>query len=113
MIIMNNNNISQSEETKSTTRKRRWDAIVVGVVFSIAFALLISKVAQVTPCEVMNRFNIDANACNLVSDKNTSLGQMSSRHGLGFSIVSQFVLLVLDLSEDVVNHLQQLIQNMG
>ena len=110
----NNNNLGLSEQTKkSRTKKRRWDAIVVGVVFSIAFALLITKVAQLTPCEILNHFNIDTKACNLAGDRNTAIGQISMQHGLGFSIVFQFALLALDLPEDVVSHLQQFLQNIG
>ena len=76
----NNNNLGQSEQTKkSRTKKRRWDAIVVGVVFSIAFSLLITKVAQVTPCEILNHSNIDTKACNLAGDSNTAIGQISMR----------------------------------
>lgn len=116
MTKMNNNNNldhGQSEQTISSTKQRRWDAIVVGIVFSIAFALLITKVAQITPCEVLNHFSIDTRTCTIAGDDNTFIGQMSSQHGLGFSIVLQFALLVLDLSEDVVSHLQQFLQNIG
>jgi hypothetical protein len=115
MVIMDNNNLNQGQsgQTKSTTKKRRWDGIVVGIVFSIAFALLIMKVAQTTPCEVLNYFNIDTRACTIAGDDHSAIGRFSSQHGLGFSIVSQFAILVLDLSEEVVSHYHQFLQNIG
>lgn len=111
----NNNNTIESEHSRSTTRKRsrRWDAIIVGVGFSIAFALLIAKVAQVTPCEVTNHFNIETRECDLAGDSSTFIGQLSSQHGLGFSIIVQFVLITVDLSQELVSHLQQFLQNIG
>jgi hypothetical protein len=114
--MKNNINHSQgqsAEEKKRRTKKRRWDAIVVGVGFSIAFALLITKVAHTTPCEAINYFDIDAEACNLAGNGNTIVGQVSNQHGIGFAIIIQFALLALDLSEELVDHLQQFLQNIG
>ena len=115
---MSNNNINHNQgqsagETKRRTRKRRWDAILVGVGFSIAFVLLITKVAHVTPCEAINYLSIDAKACTLASNDNTIVGQVSNQHGLGFAIIIQFALLALELSEEIVDHLQQFLQNIG
>ncbi|HEY1211796.1 MAG TPA: hypothetical protein VGE82_02525 [Nitrososphaera sp.] len=111
----NNNNTIESGHTKSPTRKRkrRWDAVIVGVGFSIAFALLIAKVAQVTPCEVTNHFNIETKECGLAGDSSTFIGQLSSQHGLGFSIIVQFALITVDFSQELVSHLQQFLQNIG
>jgi hypothetical protein len=116
-IINNNNNNSrnqsQSEETNLRPKKRRWDAIIVGIAFSLAYVLLISKVAHITPCEAINYFNIDAKACVLVSNSNSIEGQLASQHGLGFAIIIQYGLLVLELSEDLMDHVQQFLQNIG
>jgi hypothetical protein len=117
--MRNNNNINPNQgqsaagEMKRRTRKRRWDAIVVGVGFSIAFALLIAKVAHVTPCEGISYLRIDAKACNLVSNSNTIVGQISNQHGLGFTIIIQYALLALEFSQGLVDHLQQFLQNIG
>ena len=110
---INHNQGQSAEETKRRTKKRRWDAIVVGVGFSIAFALLITKVAHTTPCEAINYFDIDAEACNLAGNGNTIIAQVSNHHGIGFAIIIQFALLALDLSEELVDHLQQFLQNIG
>jgi len=112
----NSNNTIESGHTKSSTRRkrrRRWDAVIVGVGFSIAFALLIAKVAQVTPCEVTNHFNIETKECDLAGDSKSFIGQLSSQHGLGFSIIVQFALITVDLSQELVGHLQQFLQNIG
>lgn len=116
-IINNNNNNSrnqsQSEVTNLRAKKRRWDAIIVGIAFSLAFVLLISKVAHITPCEAINYFNIDTKACVLVSNSNSIEGQLASQHGLGFAIIVQYALLVLEQSEDLMDHVQQFLQNIG
>jgi hypothetical protein len=117
-IIDNNNNNnsrnqSQSEVTNLRAKKRRWDAIIVGIAFSLAFVLLISKVAHITPCEAINYFNIDTKACVLVSNSNSIEGQLASQHGLGFAIIIQYALLVLELSEDLMYQVQQFLQNIG
>jgi len=115
-IINNNNNSrnqSQSEETNLRAKKRRWDAILVGIAFSLAYVLLISKVAHITPCEAINYFNIETKACVLVSNSNSIEGQLASQHGLGFAIIVQYALLVLEQSEDLMDHVQQFLQNIG
>ena len=109
-----NHNYGQStEETKHRTKKRRWDAIIVGIAFSLAFVLLITKVAHVTPCEAVNYFSVDAKACVLTSSSNTVEGQLASQHGLGFAIIVQYALLASELSGDLMSHLQQFLQNIG
>lgn len=115
-IINNNNNSrnqSQSEKTNLRAKKRRWDAIIVGIAFSLAFVLLISKVAHITPCEAINYFNIETKACVLVSNSNSIEGQLASQHGLGFAIIVQYALLVLEQSEDLMYQVQQFLQNIG
>jgi hypothetical protein len=115
-IINNNNNSrnqSQSEVTNRRAKKRRWDAIIVGIAFSLAYVLLISKVAHITPCEAINYFNIETKACVLVSNSNSIEGQLASQHGLGFAIIVQYALLVLEQSEDLMDHVQQFLQNIG
>ena len=116
-IINNNNNNSrnqsQSEVTNLRAKKRRWDAIIVGIAFSLAFVLLISKVAHITPCEAINYFNIETKACVLVSTSNSIEGQLANQHGLGFAIIIQYVLLAFELSEDLMDHVQQFLQNIG
>jgi hypothetical protein len=117
-IINNNNNNnsrnqSQSEVTNLRAKKRRWDAIIVGIAFSLAFVLLISKVAHITPCEAINYFNIETKACVLVSNSNSIEGQLASQHGLGFAIIIQYALLVLEQSEDLMYQVQQFLQNIG
>lgn len=112
-ITNNSRNHSQSEETNLRAKKRRWDAIIVGIGFSLAFVLLISKVAHITPCEAISYFNIDTKACALVSNSNSIEGQLASQHGLGFAIIIQYALLALELSEDLMDHVQQFLQNIG
>ena len=113
--ITNNNhrNQNQPEETNLRTKKRRWDAILVGIVFSLAFVLLITKVAHLTPCEAINYFSIDAKECVLASDSNSVEGQLASQHGLGFTIIVQYALLAWELSGDLMSHVQQFLQNIG
>ena len=108
-----NRNQNQPEETSLRTKKRRWDAIIVGIAFSLAFVLLITKVAHVTPCEAINYFSVDAKACVLASSSNTIEGQLASQHGLGFAIIVQYALLASELSGDLMSHLQQFLQNIG
>jgi hypothetical protein len=115
-IINNNNNSrnqSQSEVTNLRAKKRRWDAIIVSIAFSLAYVLLISKVAHITPCEAINYFNIETKACVLVSNSNSIEGQLASQHGLGFAIIIQYALLVLEQSEDLMYQVQQFLQNIG
>ena len=109
----NNRNQSQSEETTPRAKKRRWDAIIVGMGFSLAFVLLISKVAHLTPCEAMNYFSIDTKTCVLVSTSNTIEGQLASQHGLGFAIIIQYALLALELVGGLAGHVQQFLQSIG
>jgi hypothetical protein len=109
----NSRNQSQSEVTNLRAKKRRWDAIIVGIAFSFAFVLLISKVAHITPCEAINYFNIETKACVLVSNSNSIEGQLASQHGLGFAIIIQYALLVLEQSEDLMYQVQQFLQNIG
>jgi hypothetical protein len=109
----NNRNHNQPEETNLRTKKRRWDAIIVGVAFSLAFVLLITKVAHLTPCEVINYFGIDGKACLLTSNSNTVEGQLASQHGLGFAIIVQYALLAWEFLGDLMSHVQQFLQNSG
>lgn len=109
----NNRNHNQPEETNLGTKKRRWDAVLVGIAFSLAFVLLITKVAHLTPCEVINYFGIDAKECILASNSNTVEGQLASQHGLGFAIIVQYALLAWELSGDLMSHVQQFLQNSG
>jgi hypothetical protein len=121
MYNHNNDNQSQSEQTKRRTKRkrgRRWDAILVGIVFSIAFVLILTKVAQFTPCEVINYFSIDTKTCDLVgngSNNNNNIieGQLAHQHGLGFNIINQYVSLTSELSKDIMGHVQQFLQNVG
>jgi hypothetical protein len=116
----NNDNQSQSEQTMQRTKRkrgRRWDAIVVGVGFSIAFLLILTKLGQVTPCEVINYFSIDTKTCELVdngsNNNNIIEGQLANQHGLSFDIMNQYVLLTSELSKDLMGHIQQFLQNLG
>jgi hypothetical protein len=104
--------------TKDRTRRkrgRRWDAILVGIIFSIAFVLIITKVAQITPCEVINHFNIDTKACDLVGANDNSIirGQLANQHSLGFNIINQYALLASEFSKDLMGQIQQFLQNVG
>jgi hypothetical protein len=115
-IINNNHDHNRSqykEKIIPRARKRRWDAIIVGVGFSLAFVLLISKVAHITPCEAINYFNIDSKACLLASNSNSIEGQLASQHGLGFAIIIQYALLAFELSEELTSYAQQFLQNIG
>jgi hypothetical protein len=112
----NKYNQSRSVEKYHRTkgkRARRWDAILVGVVFSVAFLLLLTKVSQITPCEAISYFNIDTKTCGLIGDADTIEGQVASQHGLGFDIVYQYQLLTLELSEELMNHTQGFLRNIG
>jgi len=112
----NDHDQSRSEETHQRTerkRARRWDAILIGVGYSIVFVLLLTKVAQITPCEAVNYFSIDTNTCGLIGNANTIKGQLATHHGPSFDIIIQFALLVLEFSEGIVDHLQQFLQNSG
>jgi hypothetical protein len=113
----NNHNQSRSEvKTYHITKRkraRRWDAILVGVVFSIAFLLLLTKVSQITPCEAISYFNIDTKTCGLIGDADTIEGQVASQHGLGFDIIYQYQLLTLELSEELMDHAQGFLRNVG
>ena len=109
----NNHNQNQPEETNLRTKKRRWDAILVGVGFSLAFVLLVTKVAHLTPCEVVNYFSIDAKACILATSSNTVEGQLANQHGLGFAIIVQYALLAWEFLGDLMSHVQQFLQNSG
>jgi hypothetical protein len=114
-----NHNLNQSEKrTKNRARRksgRRWDAILVGIIFSIAFVLIITKVAQITPCEVINHFNVYTKTCDLVGadDNGIIKGQLQSQHSLGFNIINQYQLLTLEFSNDLMGKIQQFIQNIG
>ena len=115
----NNDNQSQPEQTKRSTKRkregRRWDAILVGIVFSIAFVLILTKVAQITPCEVINYFSIDTKSCELVGAGNYGIikGQLQNQHALGFNIINQYELLTLEFSKDLMGKIQQFLQNVG
>jgi hypothetical protein len=116
MYNHNNDNQSQSEQTKhGRKRGRRWDAILVGIVFSIAFVLILTKVAQFTPCEVINYFSIDTKTCDLVgnssSNNNIIQGQSANQHGLGLHIINQYASLTSELSKDIMAYVQQFLQN--
>jgi hypothetical protein len=123
MYNHNNDNQNQSERTMhSTERKRggrRWDAILVGVGFSIAFLLILTKLGQITPCEVINYFSIDTKTCDLVgngSGNNNNYiigGKLANQHGLSFDIINQYVLLTSELSKDLIEYVQQFLQNLG
>jgi hypothetical protein len=112
-VNSSNHHQRQSEETRPRTRKRRWDAILVGAAFSMAFVLLISKVSHITPCEVIDYFKIDTRTCDLSGNGNSIAGQLSNQYGLGFDIVIQYALLALELSDELMGHLQQFLQNIG
>ena len=114
-----NRNLKQSERRTSDTtrgkRGRRWDAILVGIIFSIAFVLIITKVAQITPCEVISHFNIDTKTCDLVGAGNNGIikGQLQNQHALGFNIINQYELLTLEFSKDLMGKIQQFLQSVG
>ena len=114
-----NHNQNQSEQRardrSRRKRGRRWDAILVAIIFSIAFVLIITKVAQITPCEVLNHFNIDTKTCELVgADENGIIkGQLQNQHSLGFNIINQYELLTLEFSKDLMGKIQPFLQNVG
>ncbi len=113
---MNNDNGNQStsdEISSRRTKKRRWDAIIVGIAFSLAFVLLISKVAHMTPCEAINHFGIETKTCMIVSNNNSFKAQLANQHGLGFAIIVQYALLGTELSEELIGQVQQFLQNIG
>jgi hypothetical protein len=112
----NNHNQSRSEERSYRTKRkraRRWDSILVGVVFSIAFLLLLTKVSQITPCEPISYFNIDTKTCGHIGNANTIEWQIASQHGLGFDIIFQYQLLTLELSEELMDHAQGFLRTVG
>ena len=112
----NNHNQSRSEEMHYRTKRkraRRWDAILVGVVFSIAFLLLLTKVSLITPCEPISYFNIDTKTCGHIGNANTIEWQIASQHGLGFDIIFQYYLLTLELSEELMDHAQGFLRTVG
>jgi hypothetical protein len=117
---MNNNTInynqSQSEGSnpRATKRRRRtWDSVIVGIGFSLAFVLLLAKVAHTTPCDALDYFSIDTKTCILASNSNTIEGELATQHGLGFSIIIQSALLALEMIETLNGHVQQFLQNIG
>jgi hypothetical protein len=126
MYNHNNDNQNQSERTMLRTGRkrgggRRWDAILVGVGFSIAFLLILTKLGQITPCEVINYFSIDTKTCDLVGNGNNNNnnnfyiigGQLANKHGLSFDIINQYVLLTSELFKDVMEYVAQFLQNLG
>jgi hypothetical protein len=125
MYNNSNDNQNQSEPTVHRTGRkrgggRRWDAILVGVGFSIAFLLILTKLAQITPCEVINYFSIETKTCDLVANGNNNNnnnhiieGQLANQHGLSFDIINQYVLLTSELSKDLMAYVQQFLQNLG
>jgi hypothetical protein len=116
MKVDNNHNQSRSEETHHRTKRkraRRWDAILVGIGYSMAFVLILTKVTQTTPCEVINYFNIDTRTCNLIGNADTIEGRLTNQHGLGFNIIFQYRLLTLELSDELMRHMQQFLHNVG
>jgi hypothetical protein len=111
-----NYNQSHSEESNLREKKRRrrtWDSIIVGIGFSLAFVLLLSKVAHTTPCEAINYFNIDTKTCIIVTDSSSTEGKLATQYGLGFAIIIQYALLVLELTDVLNVHVQQFLQNIG
>lgn len=115
---MNNNtanhNQSQPERHDFRAEKRRsWDSVIVGIGFSLAFVLLLTKVAHTTPCEVIEFFSIETKTCILVSDSNTIEGELATQHGLGFAIIIQYALLALELVDVLNDQIQQFLQNIG
>jgi hypothetical protein len=112
----NNHNQSRSEEMHYRTKRkraRRWDAILIGIGYSIAFVLILTKVTQTTPCEVINYFNIDTKTCDLIGNADTTEGRLTNLHGLGFNIIFQYRLLTLELSDELMRHMQQFLHNVG
>jgi hypothetical protein len=94
-------------------KRRSWDSVIVGVGFTLAFVLLLSKVAHTTPCEVLDYFNIETKTCILVSNSNTIEGGLASQHGLGFAIIIQYALLAWELADVLNDQVQQFLQNTG
>jgi len=101
------------DRTKKRKRARRWDAILVGIVYSIAFILLLTKVSQITPCEAIGYLNIDTMTCSLIDNANTIEGQIARQHGLGFDIVFEFEYLMRELSDKLMDRVQGFLDNMG
>lgn len=109
-----NDNESQPRGSNLRAKKRRtWDSVIVGIGFSLAFVLLLTKVAHTTPCEVINYFNIDTKTCILVSNSNTAEGELATQHGLGFAIIIQYALLALEMTDALNGQVQQFLQNIG
>jgi hypothetical protein len=109
-----NHNKGQPGGSNLRARKRRtWDSVMVGIGFSLAFVLLLTKVAHTTPCEVIDYFSIDTKTCTLVSNSNTTEGELATQHGLGFAIIIQYALLALELTDALNGHIQQFLQNIG
>jgi hypothetical protein len=111
--VQNTPGLEKTNQRTGRKRARRWDAILVGIVFSVAFILLVTKVAQTTPCEIIDYFGIEARSCQIVNNVNTMEGQLVSQHGPGFEIVIQYGLLTLELFQSIVENMQQFIQNVA
>lgn len=101
------------DRTKKRKRARRWDAILVGIVYSIAFVLLLTKVSQITPCEAIGYLKIDTKTCSLIDNANTIEGQIARQHGLGHDIVFELELLALELSDRIMDRVQGFLDNTG
>jgi hypothetical protein len=46
-------------EKKIKIKKRRWDAILIGTIMSIAFAVLIMRFSDYWPCDIISTLKIE------------------------------------------------------
>jgi hypothetical protein len=59
-------------ENKAKRKKRRWDAVAIGIGMVIAFSMVIMKITGYWPCRVATALQIKQVSCDKSIQENTS-----------------------------------------
>lgn len=68
---MRNIRIKNNMENKGK-KKRRWDAVAVGIGMILAFSMIIMKITGYWPCRIASTLHVPWNPCDKSIQENTS-----------------------------------------
>jgi hypothetical protein len=74
---------TDKKDFNKKVKKRRWDAIVIGILMSVAFVVILMRFTGYWPCEIITALKIeDIVSCSRSPQDNLTTLQASIREGV-------------------------------
>jgi hypothetical protein len=73
------------EPIEKKIKKRRWDAILIGTIISIAFAVMLMRFSGYWPCDIISNLNIEnIISCSRSPEENAATLYTSIQQGVAW-----------------------------